>query len=134
MSRYRKDLFAMETEANRPYVDCDAASALATGTVKALLIHSNDDHVVSVKHNFATLKKSLKNNPRITFLEETGKKHNPTYTKDAVVYLYRFFADREQAKLTTEEEKEAFLASYDWHKMTEQDRTVWNRIFEHLDN
>ena len=35
-------------------------------------------------------------------------------------------------KLSTDEEKKAFLEKYDFNKMTEQDEDVWNKIFEHL--
>ena len=33
----------------------------------------------------------------------------------------------------TEEEKAQFVASFDWHEMTEQDEAVWDEIFAHLD-
>ena len=39
-----------------------------------------------------------------------------------------------QKKLVTDEQKKAFLASFDWDRMTEQDEAVWNVIFDCLDN
>ena len=39
-----------------------------------------------------------------------------------------------KGKLTTNEEKKAFVNSFDWDRMTKQDEDVWNVIFEHLDN
>ena len=36
-------------------------------------------------------------------------------------------------KNLTQEEKEAFVKSYDFDKMTEQDEKVWGMIFNHLD-
>ena len=40
---------------------------------------------------------------------------------------------RHQKKLSKPEEKKAFLAEYDWHRMTAQDEAVWEQIFATLD-
>ena len=36
-------------------------------------------------------------------------------------------------KLVTDEQKRAFLASFDWNRMTVQDESVWEAIFDCLD-
>ena len=35
-------------------------------------------------------------------------------------------------KLTTPEAQKAFMAGYDWKRMTEQDEEVWEEIFRAL--
>ena len=52
-------------------------------------------------------------------------------------YKDAFFADltkmRKKGKLKTGEQKDAFVASYDWHRMTAQDEDVWAKVFEALE-
>ena len=38
-----------------------------------------------------------------------------------------------KGKLDTPEQKAAFVASYDWDRMTAQDESVWKEIFDCLD-
>ena len=35
--------------------------------------------------------------------------------------------------LSTEKQKEKFIASYDWNRMTMQDESVWDKIFAFLE-
>ena len=75
----------------------------------------------------------------ISFMFTTNnKRHNPNYTEDASKYLMEYVQERSrlvsQKKLTTPEQKAAFLARYDWDRMTAQDERVWQKIFEHLDD
>jgi hypothetical protein len=105
--------------------------------VAAMIVHSDDDKTVSVKTNFFKLKEDLADRPNTEFLLVTDRDHNPTFTKPAVEYKNAFFKDLKQVKkrgtLVTDEDKSAFIASYDWRKMTEQDEEIWNRIFAFLD-
>ena len=68
---------------------------------------------------------------------EHNKGHNPNYTEDAVKYLGEYLKRKSEmqkaGKLTTDEEKRAFVSSFDWKKMTEQDAGVWEEIFKTLD-
>ena len=66
---------------------------------------------------------------------EKGKDHNPNYTADAVRYLGEYLAQLNKTKksLRTAEQKKAFVASFDWWRMTAQDEDVWQKIFEVLD-
>ena len=74
----------------------------------------------------------------LTFLKVQGKARNPNYTVEAVKYKDAFFATYQKAlkknQFKSEEDKKAFKACFDWHKMTEQDMLVWEKIFEALDN
>ena len=83
------------------------------------------------------MKEALSNQRNIVFYEVDGKGHNPNYTKDAVAYKDAFFTEYQQVvkkkKLKTEEQKKAFIARYDWNRMTEQDEKIWELIFKTLD-
>ena len=65
-----------------------------------------------------------------------NKGHNPAYTEDAVTYKDAFFKDFQKAvrkkKLETPEQQQAFMPTFDWKRMTEQDEAVWNPILSHL--
>jgi hypothetical protein len=41
---------------------------------------------------------------------------------------------KESKKLKTKEAKRAFVKSFDWYKMTEQDTEFWSVIFDFLDS
>ena len=75
--------------------------------------------------------------PNVKFLLLDGKIHNPHYTADAVRYKDAFFKTYKKMKkkklLQTEKQQAEFKNSYDWHRMTAQDDTVWAEIFKHLD-
>ena len=59
------------------------------------------------------------------------------YTEDAVAYLGEYLAAKnkltKKKKLVADEQKRAFLASFDWNRMTVQDESVWEAIFDCLD-
>ena len=66
-----------------------------------------------------------------------GKGHNPNYTAAALPLLGDF--TKKRAKLAkrknlTAADKAAFVASFDWNAMTEQDTAVWDEIFAHLES
>ena len=71
----------------------------------------------------------------IEMLLEKGKGHNPNYTADAVGYLGEYVSAKTKLmkKSPTEEEKAAFVRSWDWNRMTAQDDMVWKKIFACLD-
>jgi hypothetical protein len=73
----------------------------------------------------------------VEFIVQNGKGHSVNYTAEAADYKREFFKTmnklKKQGLLETEEEKRAFVSSYDWYKMTEQDEGVWGEIFAHLD-
>ena len=132
---YRRAVFALEKEANPRFAELDAVNSLSDSSVKALLIYSEDDPLCKKVH-YDILKNGLGGKENIEFLLVNGKGHNPNYTSDAVGYLGEFVSQRTKLcrkKCLTDEEKRAFVASFDWERMTAQDDGVWQRIFEHLD-
>ena len=123
--------------ADARYFELDAIKTLESSCVSALIIHSDDDKVLSCKAHFERMRDKLGKNENITFLKVTGKGHNPNYTADAVKYKDAFFAELQSAlkkkQLVTDDEKKAFVSGYDWDRMTMQDGEVWDKIFAHLD-
>ena len=131
--KYKSD--ELEKKANLEYVSYNAVDSLSNTNTKALLIYSSDDQMCKKVH-YDILKEKLSNNENISFLLEDNKSHNPNYSKEAVKLLNEF--SKERAKLLknkkiTKEDKERFVASFDWDKMTIQDENVWDKIFKHLE-
>jgi hypothetical protein len=91
--------------------------------------------MVSYKRHFLKLRNALADKSNIEFLTLTDKCHNPNYTSNAVKYKAKFFKEftkRMKKKTLDKELHKAFLASYDWSAITEQDDAIWNKIFEFL--
>ena len=126
-----------ETASNPKFAAYNAADSLKDSSVKALIIHSDDDHTVDCAKHFGVMEKALAHKDNIKFLKVTGKAHNPNYTEAAVRYKDEFFADFKQAmsdgSLVFDEDKKKFKGSYDWNRMTMQDDKLWNVIFKHLE-
>ena len=136
LSGYRKAVFALEKQTNPRFSQFNAIDTLSNAEAKALLIYSENDQMCKRVH-YDMLKSALEGRENVSFLLEAGKDHNPNYTKKAASLLAEF--GKARAKLlkkkdATAEEKKAFVASFDWEAITEQDEAVWARIFEHLDS
>ncbi len=132
---YRKAVLALERESNPKFFAFHAVESLSKSNVKALLIYSEDDALCRRTH-YDILKAGLDGKENVRFLLEKQKGHNPNYTAHAVGLLGEFSGARAKLlrkKKLTKEEKERFVASYDWEQMTEQDEAVWKEILAHLD-
>lgn len=133
---FRKIIFALERSSNPDYVDFDAVQSLSQTGTKVLLIASADDQVVQKSHHYDALQRELPGRENIHFLVTEEKGHNPSYTCDAVRYKDDFFAQFQKLvkkkKLETPEQQQAFMSTFDWKRMTEQDEAVWNPILSHL--
>ena len=133
---YRKPILELERSANPKFYTYNAVQTLKNFNVKALLIYSADDQLCRRTH-YDILKEALKERENVRFILVQNKGHNPNYTENAVKLLEKFKKDRAKfakKKNTTKDEKQQFLKSFEWHKMTEQDEAVWQEIFAHLDN
>lgn len=137
LSPFFNRIYRKESDANPDFIKYNAVESLTNSDVTALIIHSEDDKTLNCKKHFDVMKKELADKKNINFLKVTGKNHNPNYTADAVKYLGEFLKARMRAeknkKLTTAEQKKAFINSFDWNKMTQQDETIWAEIFKTLD-
>ncbi len=136
LAPYRKTLLALEAQTNPDYVNFNAAESLQNVSAKVLLIYSSNDSVVSKAVHFDTLQKALSGKSNIRFLLVHGKDHSPNYTTDAVTYKNQFFAEFQKAEkkkqLETVAKQDAFMARYDFRRMTEQDSRVWTIILDYL--
>ena len=119
---------------DREYATVESFESLKKTKANVLLIHSEDDKTVSID-GFERLKSALGHCPNLTFLRVRHKGHNPNYTEAAVKYKNEFFSiyPKEKKRLKTEEQKASFIASFDWHQMTEQDPLVWEHIYKALE-
>ena len=128
----RRRLFEIEREANPSYVNADAEESLSDTKANVLIIHSKDDKTVKYTH-FKRLYKKLSGKKNIRFMLLNGKNHNPNFSGSALKLMTEFFSALAEKKkcgeLDTEEKREAFISSYDWWAMTEQDESVWSEIF-----
>ena len=97
-------------------------------------IHSIDDPKVSYKH--LVPKVSKLHNPHLSFYIEEHKRHNPTYTIEAVKYkdkvLDKYFKLVKKEKLQSEEERKAYFKDISIDKMTEIDPVVINKIISFI--
>ena len=118
------------------YSAMNAKDVLSSSSVKAMIIHSEDDPTVKYKKHFAKLEKALEDRPNTHFVSVTGKGHNPNYTGSAVMHKDAFFAeleDRRRSGYFTDDNAAAkFRAEFDFEKMTEQDEEIFAKILEFL--
>lgn len=136
LSPFLPRLYKIEQSANPDFVDSSAINVLSGTDRPALIIHSVDDNTVSYKKNFLVMKDVLKDKGNISFVTAKGSGHNPFYAKDAFEYKEAFFNDlkkkRKQGRLKTDEQKAAFVNSYDWYRMTEQNMDIWSQILDFI--
>ena len=135
---YRKAVLDLELRSNPKFAAFNAVESLSESSVKALLIYSDNDQMTRKTPHFDTLQRELAHKENIRLLLVSGKGHNPNYTADAVKHLGEYLSQLEKLDkkklLETDAQKKAFLASFDWRRMTEQDEAVWQEIFRTLDS
>lgn len=135
---YRKAVYQTEIDAFPDYYAFDGRTSLKGAKTRAMIIHSKDDATCKFDHHFAKLEEALSECENVELLALDGKRHNPNYSAQAVKLLSEFQsslrAKNKKKELTTPEAKAAFVASFDWWKMTEQDKELWDRIFAFIEN
>ncbi len=133
LSAYRRGIMRLECESNPRHADSDGIEALENSNARALLIYSANDKMVKRKIHYDALASALSDNVRVELWLLEGKGHNPNYTDEALLMLSSLSAKMKKLPRTmSEAEKDVFKNSFDWHKMTEQDGSVWERILEFL--
>ncbi len=133
---YRAPVFELERESNPRFSRFDSIESLRSSGVKALLIYSDNDTLCKIEH-YEALKSGLEGAENVTLLLTGNKGHNPNYTEDAVKYIGEYSKSRARIarkRNLTKEDKEKFVSSYDWDRMTAQDEDVWKVILKHLDS
>lgn len=134
MKGYRKAVLALEQASNPVFSGYNAVRSLKNTKTKALLIYSDNDALCKKRH-YDILCKALEGEENVRFLLVKNKGHNPNYTEEALAQLAAFGKARARLlrkKHLTLEEKQAFVASFNFDKMTEQDESVWSEILSHL--
>ena len=135
LKAYRKPILALEQSTNPKYFPFRGTDSLKNSKTQALLIYSDNDTMCTRLH-FDTLKKELAEckNVRLILLENKG--HNPNYTESAVAYLQEYLKEKKRClkkkSLASPEQRAAFVSSFDWDLMTEQDPLVWKEILDFL--
>lgn len=137
MKGYRRAVMDLERQSNPKFVEFNAVDSLSASSAKVLLIYSENDQMCRKNPHFDLLQEGLENKENVRFLLVPDKGHNPNYTKDAVGYLAEYAkAQRKMLRrglLAAPEARKAFVASFDWNRMTAQDGAVWREIFDCLD-
>ena len=135
---YIPAIYRLESTGVPDYVNYNAIDSLSESATRAMVIHSEDDDVVSFKKHFSKLKKALEQNENVTFVAVSEKGHNPNFTIDAVKMKNRFFKDckkkMKEGYFTDDEKKNEFKSRYDFDKMSEQDPDVWEKIIKFLNS
>ena len=134
-SRFVSALVERAERKSDPEVACaDNAAYLKSTTDRLLFVASRDDPMVPFSIG-AGLAQTL-GNERLEFLVEEDKKHNPTYTTEALAFMRNSFAEYERlvkdGTLKTDEEKRAFFSDKPAAKMTVQDPRVMDRIVQFI--
>lgn len=129
---YINDIIKLEGTSNPSFITYDAVETLMNSSVKALLIYSDNDHLVNKERHYDTMYNALKDKDNITFILESEKGHNPNYTREAVKYLAEYSVAAASAAELSPIEKEKLRSSFDWDRMTEQDENVWTKIHNFL--
>ncbi len=134
---YQKPILKLEQETNPDFWHYNAVETLANSHAKVLLIYSANDKMVVREIHYDLLKNGLSDRENVRFLLVENKGHNPNYTEDAVAYLEEYTkavaVSTKKKLLETDAQKKAFRDSWDWHRMTKQDETVWAEIFKTMD-
>ena len=133
---YRGAVLDLERESNPDFFSYNGCETLSKSKSKAFLIYSEDDKLCPKIH-FDILKEKLEGRENTRFLLVPRRGHNPNYTEEAIVAFKKYISEKallvKSGRLSSDEEKKAFVASFDWHKITDQDELVWKEIFDFLD-
>lgn len=135
---FRKCVMELEKQANPEFVKFNAVESLKKSSAKILLIYSDNDKKCAKTPHFDALNAALSGKSNVRLMLVKNKGHNPNYTEDAVKYLESYIAlltkKMKEKELATKKQKVDFVASFDWKRMTEQDKNVWSEIFKTLDS
>lgn len=126
----RKGLIEFERNKYPKYASSSMIDAFNNNKdCKVLVVHSKDDNRVNFEKNYHRLECEVKND-NVSYYFVENKKHNPTYTSDAVKYLNDTFT--KLGKFHSNKKRLEFSKNIDWEKMCELDEEVMNHIVDFL--
>ena len=125
---------SFERRQDKLYGRLDNVSYLKKTTDKILFMQSKEDAMVSF--DVALGEVLTYNNPNIECVVMEGKKHNPTYSYDAINYMNEVFYEYnnliKDGTLDTLEKKKEYMSDKSIYKMTEPDMEVFNKKYKIL--
>ena len=129
-----KRISSIEKQIDKEYETIDNKDYLRNTKDKILFIQSTDDQMVPFTYALGEVKEY--NNPNVECVVVEGKKHNPNYTYDAVMYMNNTFYEYntliKNKTLNTVEKRKEFMSDKSIYKMTEQDPEIMGMIFKFI--
>ena len=130
-----KRILKYENKVEPDYFALDNIEYLKSTNDKLFFIQSEDDSMVP----YSTALKVVEeiSNPNIRTLRIQGRKHNPNYTDDAVIYMnnvfYEFNKMVKEKAIKTDEDKINYFKDVSLEKLVEQDEEIFNQIKEFIE-
>lgn len=121
----RKEILDYEYELYGEYSKSDAIVNLERNDLSALVIQSKNDNLLDFNLNLEALRNSI-HNKKVDFCVVNDKKHNPTYTKEAVIKLNNYL--KELKKTEFYDEKQLLAENASWDEMCELDTDIMDKI------
>ncbi len=131
LSKDKEDILKYERDVNLKYALLNPIDSYNHKQLKALIIHSQDDNIISFSNHAMYLYNGIKND-QVEFYFVNNKLHNPNYSLNAVKYMTtsfsQYFSLLNEGKLTSLKEKIDYFNTLDFVLMTEQDEEIMNLI------
>ena len=131
-----KHVLKYERKVEKEYDSIDLPKYLATATDDILFIQSVDDPMVPYDSSLKVAEET--NNPHIETIKFENRKHNPNYTEAAVEYMNEVFGGYNRLtkykKIASDEERIAYFKDVSIDKLTEQDKSLFDKIEHFINN
>ena len=131
-----KHVLKYERKVEKEYDSIDLPKYLASTTDDILFIQSVDDPMVPYDSSLKVAEET--NNPHIETIKFENRKHNPNYTEAAVEYMNEVFGDYNRLtkykKIASDEERIAYFKDVSIDKLTEQDKSLFDKIEHFINN
>ena len=130
-----KGIIRYEKKVAKELYSLDNLEYLKNTNDKIFFIQSEDDGMIP----YSTALKLVEemNNPNIKTLKVVGRKHNPNYTDDAVMYMNNAFFDFntkvKNKEIKTVDDRINFFKNIEIDKLVEQDTKMFEEIAKFID-
>ena len=131
-----KHVLKYERKVEKEYDSIDLPKYLANTTDSIMFIQSVDDPMVPYDSSLKVAEEI--NNPHIQTIRFENRKHNPNYTEEAVEYMNEVFGGYNRLtkykKIASDEERIAYFKDVSIDKLTEQDKSLFDKIEHFINN